>query len=192
MSTQEPECMALLFEFLHSLIELELPKLPPLYPRIITLALKWIQTDLVCSQAIAVLRTIALNTESEKTHILEPLAKRLPVFFVALDPKESELPTNTEHNKRVCALMQLLRAMVQADSIKMDVLNAIKEDHIQQIFYPLLGMDESPRLRAGPVDTYSPEAINLYVCALALVDQLAKVNMEWVPMYTNLLKQKYV
>lgn len=189
--THEPECVSLVFEFIHSLMELKLQKLRRLYPRLLGVALTWIQTDLVCFQALSILRTIAVQTEPFEGHMLEPLLNSMPIFLIALAPsqEEEEVPTNIEHNKRLSALTQLFRALLQVDQTKNTVLASLKEDHIVKIFYPLIG-SVSPRLRANTADTFSVEAINLYVNAVALVDQLAKSDAQWVNIYSTLLKHR--
>lgn len=189
VQSQEPECVSLVFEFIYSLMEMKLTKLKRLHPKLLTVALKWIQTDLVCFQALSILKTIALQTEPFEGHTLKPLLNSMEIFLIALTPGDEEVPTHIEHNKRISALMQLLRALLQVEDTKTYVLCSLKEDHVLKIFYPLIGC-LSPRLRANDADTYSIEAVNLYVNAVALVDQLAKTDAQWIHMYQNLLKYK--
>lgn len=154
----------------------------------INIALKWIQTDLVCSQALAILRTIAVNTDNANSIILEPVLTGLPIFILALGTGE-EIPTNIEHNKRLGALMQLFRALVRADTIGDRVVSALKEETIYNIFGPILGKSALQN-RANHADISSIEAVNMYVNTLSLVDELAKKNTNWIPVQNKLLNQK--
>lgn len=61
----------------------------------------------------------------------------------------------------------------------------MKEEIICKVFYPLLG-DDSPRLKAA----YSEEAVTLYIHAVALVIELSKNTVNWVPIRENLLQQR--
>lgn len=56
---QDPECMALLFQFLHSIVKLNMQKFVSLYPVLVKLAIHWVQNDIVCSEALAILTSIA-------------------------------------------------------------------------------------------------------------------------------------
>lgn len=188
-SGNDPECMALLFEFLHFLLQLQLPKLAPLHPQFVNIALKWTQTEFVCSNALAVLRTVVLNQSEEDNNILEPVLEGLQIFLMAIENNEEEIPTHIENNKRLSALMELLRVLVKASNTRTKVLAVLKEELLLKIFTPLLG-DKSPRTRASSENTYTPEAVLLYVNAIALIDELVKHDLQWINLHNNLMQQK--
>lgn len=185
----DSECMTLLFEFLHFLIQLKLPKLVPLHPRLVNVALEWIKADLVCSEALAILRTVAINTTEDECIILEPFLSGLPIFLLAIENGKEEIPTHIENNKRLSALMELLRALVKAESTCNRVLGVLKQELLSKIFVPLLG-DKSPSSRPSNANTYSAEAIVLYVNAIALIDELAKHDNKWIELHISLMQQK--
>ncbi|KAL3273249.1 hypothetical protein HHI36_014703 [Cryptolaemus montrouzieri] len=186
------ECVALIFQFLHYLIQMNLECLKPFYSKFIQISLQWVQSDVVSHQSIAILKTIAINTSAGKTDILKPLGVSLPVFLLALDyGTQEDIPTHTEHNRKIGALLQLLRVMMRVDHLKPKILMELKEETILKVFYPLLG-DDSPRLRANDHNTCSEEAINLYTHALALVDELAKHDVSWVTIRENFLQQRQI
>jgi hypothetical protein len=55
----EAECVGMLFEFLHSLVTLQVPGLNRLYPHIVTVAMQWIRTELACTQSLSLIYSIA-------------------------------------------------------------------------------------------------------------------------------------
>lgn len=57
----EAECVGMLFEFLHSLITLQVPGLSRLYPRFVAMAMQWIRTELACAQSLSLICSIAVD-----------------------------------------------------------------------------------------------------------------------------------
>ncbi|XP_018319002.1 uncharacterized protein LOC108732610 isoform X2 [Agrilus planipennis] len=187
---QEPECMALLLEFFHAVIEMKIPKIELLHSRMVALALKWLQVEAVCSQALAVLRTVAVNSAYDST-ISEQLMVGLPIFTFVLNVSEDDFSASIERNKRLNALMQLLKVLVLCPNSQSRIVNAIENEYLEKIFLPLLGL-KSPRERATDASTMSPEAIGLYVNAVALIVELAKINPACVDMRDELLKHRQI
>ena len=185
------ECVSIVLEFLHTLMELSLPQLKLHHQRLIETSLKLIQNNGVDSQAMSLMRIVALNTDSESRYILEPILNSLPAFLTDLESKDEEIPTNVEYNKRISILMELLKVLVQTESFRDRVLSIVKLEHIEKIFSPLI-CNRSPRTRACDADTSSAEAVELYINALVLVHELARCNHFWSEAQQNLLQQKYV
>lgn len=189
MKSYDPECLALLFEFLHTIIDLKFSQLTPLLPRILCIALKWIQTDIACSQALSVLRTIAINTSLEHADILEPLHSGIPIFIIMLNHGAEESAGNLEQQKRVGALLQLFRALLQVDGLKQKVLEELNEMPLKKLFAPLV--DGNSTMASGDESNiYSADAVNLFTFALGLVDDLAKIQPTWIGLYCILMQQK--
>ncbi|KAF5292722.1 hypothetical protein FQR65_LT11190 [Abscondita terminalis] len=187
-----PECIMLSFQFLHFVIKLREPNLPSLNSRLIQLALNWIQVDTVCSEALAILRTVAVNTNEDTCSILDPFINCLPMFLLAIaNGEEEEMSFTLENNKRLCSLMELLRALMKSDSTKDRVVSVLKEDLFVKIFMPFIGCS-SPRTRASNVNTGSSEAILLYVNAIALIYELLKYNERWIIFFADLLQHKQI
>lgn len=185
----DPECLSLLFEFLHTVIELKFHQLGPLLPRILRIALKWIQTDIACTQALSVLRTIAINTPADSNSILEPLQGGIPVFILMLNHGAEETAGNLEQQRRVGALLQLLRALLQVDGLKQKVLEELAEAPLKRMFGPVV--DGGASMAGGDeASIYSADAVNLFTFGLGLVDDLAKVQPGWIGLYCVLMQQK--
>ncbi|GJQ81759.1 hypothetical protein Trydic_g306 [Trypoxylus dichotomus] len=169
----DPECMSLVLTFLHSLVELRLSKLVPFYERLVRVSLRWLQSEVVSTQALVILRTIALQDVG--ANILEPILNvnnSLSLLLLELEHKTDEIPTNLEYNMKLSSLMELLLSLLK-------------------IFSPILG-DRTPRQRANDVDTTSKEAITLYTISLTLIYELSKYAEVWEKMYSCLIQQKQI
>ncbi|XP_060521990.1 uncharacterized protein LOC132699350 [Cylas formicarius] len=181
---QDPECMSQILEFIHFLADLKVPTLSSQYPRLISFAVKWINESPASFQAFALLKTIAVNAEKQNNGMLEALVVGLPVFLALLN--EESMPNHVQHHKRLGALLQLLKAVLQVKSIRGKVLQELHEDLLSKIFRPLLG-DDSPEYRD---DTCTIEAVNLYIYGLALIAELVKCDKSWLEFLNSLLSNR--
>ncbi|KRT84391.1 hypothetical protein AMK59_1149 [Oryctes borbonicus] len=189
-SEHDPECISLVLKFLHSLVELKLSKLVPFYERLVRISLGWLQSEAVSTQALVILRTIALQDVGAS--ILEPILNSnnsLSLLLLELEHKTDEIPTNLEYNKKLSSLMELLLSLLKVASLKEKVLSIVKEGHVFKIFNPLLG-DKSPRHRANDVDTTSKEAVTLYIISLTLIYEMSKYSVVWEEVYSSLIQHK--
>lgn len=152
------------------------------------MALKWIQTDIACTQALSVLRTIAINTPSENANILEPLHSGIPIFVLMLNHGAEESSGNLEQQKRVGALLQLMKTLLQVDGLKERVLEELNEIPLRKLFVPVL--DGKSTMASGDDSIYSADAVNLFAFALGLIDDLAKLQPSWISLYCSLMQQK--
>lgn len=189
-SDNDPECISLLLQFLHSLVELKLSKLIPFNERLVRLSLRWLQVEIISVQALTMLRTIALQDVGDS--ILEPILNvnnSLSLLLLELEHKTEEIPTNLEYNKKLSALIELLFSLLKLESLREKVLSIVHTEHLVKIFSPLLG-DRSPRQRANDVDISSKEAVTLYVISLALIYEMSKYSNQWKEFYSNLIQQR--
>lgn len=185
----DPECLSLLFEFLDKIIEMKFAQLTPLIPRILTIALKWIQADIASAQALSVLRTIAINTVPEHENLLEPLHSGISVFIMMLNYRLEETSGNLEHQKRIVALLQLIRVLLHVDGLKEKVLMEINEVPLKKLFAPVID-GNSLMGSSGDDVVYSIDTVNLFTFALGLIDDLAKIQPSWISLYCDLMQQK--
>lgn len=173
-----PECVAIVFEFLHVILEMQIGTLESLYGRMINITLKWIQADIVCSKAIAILRTIAVNTNKSNNKILEPISAAIPIFSVAMDGNLE----SAEHVKRFGAIMQLFDVLIKTEQFRIKILEHINEKMIQKIFRLLF---------ENNINCYLTEdTINMYIYALIFIDNVANYNDKWTSLEGELLQQK--
>lgn len=147
-----------------------------LHQRIINIALKWIQTDLVCHRAIIILKTIAIYTEQSQYEILEPIVMAVPVLTVALDNNTD----NGDNINRLGAIMQLFCVLSKDHTFRSKILLHLKKDVIYKIFNNLF--DNKTNM--------SEDAIYMYVYCLSLINVLANFDEEWCQYKCKLLQQK--
>lgn len=162
-------------------------ELTDLYPRILQVSLRWIQTDIACTQALSVLRTIAVSATQHGNVDLEQIATSIPVLIMSVNHRGEETPMNVEYQKRIGALLQLLKALVQVESLREKISQDLSVEMVERLFMPVVmgnasGDDDS--------STYSQEAINLYVYTMGLIDELAKHGSEWMNLRCNLMQLK--
>ncbi|CAH0563585.1 unnamed protein product [Brassicogethes aeneus] len=195
----EPECLGIVFEFFLGLLERKLPYLDELRPKFIAVTLKWIQNDHVSSQALNILKSIAVNTQNHDNVILEPLIAGLPVYLLSLNTLQGNIPSNNEHNKKLVALLQLLEAMLKVDSLRDKVLKDINPESIGKVFLPLTGEEGAGDVSKTKSHSYksmesveNTESINLYVYGLSLVNMLAKYDPDWAKKQTRLMQNREV
>lgn len=172
-----PECIGTIFEFLLVIIDMKIKEFVSLHSKIITIALKWIQTDVVCNSAIGILRTIALYTDREQQVILEPIAKAIPILIHTIDNNLE----NVENVKRLSAIMHLLQVLVQDESFRKKILEHLNENVLRKLFNVLL---------ENKANNVSEESVNMYIYELSLIDRLAAFDEKWLQYECNLLQQR--
>ncbi|XP_068083238.1 protein CIP2A isoform X2 [Anabrus simplex] len=193
--TCDAECVGMLFEFLHQLINLQVTALTPLFPRLMSLALHWmIHNTMACTQSLSLLRTIVVNmgkgiTESEiMENILSQLDQGLPVLMVILDNGgEDGFPVNSENRTRLTALIQLLQEMCKWPPLRQKVLTSVKFQSIHRLFQQLLSAEP-----CGASNLFQEEVTKLYVHALDFISDLSSHNAKWMEVYSELLQHKQV
>ncbi|XP_044272834.1 uncharacterized protein LOC123016480 [Tribolium madens] len=187
----EPECFALVFEFLGFLTAIKVPAVASMYPILIQIALKWIHTDLVSSQALALLKSIAVNVDENENGILEPLVQGLPIFLNTLDSSRNEDgPSYVEQNLKIAGLLQLLRIMTQVSSIRPKILEDLKVSTVCKVLGCLQDAENAPNYKSNDLDMANIDTVNLYVHGIALVNELAKHDITWMNLQTNLMQHK--
>ncbi|KAH1026073.1 uncharacterized protein LOC109536708 isoform X2 [Dendroctonus ponderosae] len=190
-SDQDLECVEALLEFIDFLIEAKVPQISSLYGRIIPLALNWMQEMTTSYRALSVLRDIAINVDQNESKILEFLMASLRMFMFTLKCCQDEkMMASTDFIKRLGALLQLLTAMIQVESMREKVMQEIQQDVFRSIFASLLG-DSSPRSGDSP-SSCKIEAVNLYLYALALLAKLAERSNEWLDYLNELLHDRQI
>ncbi|KAJ8930918.1 hypothetical protein NQ314_016242 [Rhamnusium bicolor] len=193
-----PECISLVLEFIHSLMLHDIVSIINLHAKISTLAIDWVNSEGVSYQALAVLtKIIEKNTEGEaeknSSELLQSLIKALPSLLLIL--QSNSMPSNMESCRRLGALLQLLRAMLQANSIRTNVLHILKEETIEKVFMPLQLdnlIDCLPRLKSNDTNMSSTDAVNTYLYALGLVNELAQHDASWLALQSALMENRLI
>lgn len=192
-----PECISVILEFIHSLMILDTEPITDLNPKITSLAINWISSEWVSFQALAVLTKIVenvLETENDKTNaeILQSLVGSLPVFILIL--QSNAIPSNMESCRRLGAVLQLFRGMIQAASIRPSVLHVLKEEFIARVFIPLqsdnLNVECLPIFKSSDAGVSSTDAVDTYLYALGLVNDLAQYGVNWLGLQSTLMENR--
>ncbi|CAG2061072.1 unnamed protein product [Timema podura] len=76
-SSSEPECVSVLFEFLESLVMLQVPGLSSIYPDIVKEAMNWIPTNMACTKSLQLICTVAMETRKQACGSQEALWLRV-------------------------------------------------------------------------------------------------------------------
>lgn len=175
--------MSLLFEFLKSLVELKIDELSNLYPRMVNLALNWIQTETVSSKALALLKSIVFVPEKSQTVPLENLASGLPMFIHMLQD-EDNLSTSYEHCNKMSALLQLLQALITCHDVKDRIFEQLNQTSVKNSLGQMLRNEELLKCRE------SNGCVELCVNALVLICELSKYDSVWYQFYLEFINQK--
>ncbi|KAK4873807.1 hypothetical protein RN001_013167 [Aquatica leii] len=188
-SDNNNECANLVIKFLNFVLKLRQPNLPALDSRLVNIALNWIQVDSVCSEALTLLREVAVNSAAESSSVLDPFLNCLPIFLRSIRNGDDEISTCIENNKKINSLIELLRVLVQAEYIRKRVLAMVKEELFTKIFTPLIGTSSSGTTN---LNTCSTGATLLYVNCLALIYDLSKYDDCWIRFFTHLMLHKQI
>lgn len=181
--TTDHECMSLLFEFLKSLVELKIDELGNLYPRMVNVALNWIQTETVCSKAMALLKSIAYIPTEKSSIVLESLASGLPMFIHMLQD-EDNLSTTYEHCNKMSALLQLLQTLVTCKDVRDEIFEQLNQTRVKSALEQILNNEELIKCRE------TNGCVELCVNALVLICELSKFETSWYQFYLQFINQK--
>nr|CAD7572231.1 unnamed protein product [Timema californicum] len=195
-SSSEPECVSVLFEFLESLVMLQVPGLSSIYPDIVKEAMNWIPTNMACTKSLQLICTIAMETRKEACgsqealwlRVLEQLDHGLSRLLLILDTGGDEnFPVDADTRTRLTSLIQLLQEMSKTSSLKQKILDAVNSQVLQKVFQPLLCTE----VKSGD-NFFQSEVTALYVHSLDLMSDLASHDAQWLNLYSGLLQHKQV
>nr|XP_033333504.1 uncharacterized protein LOC117224575 [Megalopta genalis] len=191
----DPECVALMMEFLASLVKLKLSALIPLYPLCVKTAMTWVPVEQVCSKALTLIRVTVIEARRTKTSS-EVLAELdASVLMLIINSEKSgiqgvqELSLETE--TRLAELMQLFQEMVKTPTLRTKVMQSLSEQTIYKLLSPLLD-SESCTADDFPGKYIQNPNTNLCIHALALIADLAAHNSNWLTLYSELLRKRQI
>ncbi|XP_066586572.1 protein CIP2A homolog L [Prorops nasuta] len=189
----DPGYIALVFEFLIILVKLRLPSLINLYSSCIKFAMIKVSIEQACSKALALIRTIIIDStqpeiSSEILADLDP-SVFMPIIIKDMKDVEKRSKPNVDPEK-FSELMQLLQEMVKSNSIRIKIIEIFSEHLMKEIFRPLLSFETSKE--CWPSNLICDTSTSFYIHALALTANLAAKNSSWLTLYTELLDKKQV
>lgn len=195
-SDSDPDCVALLMEFLLSLVKLKVSALISLYPACVKSAMTWVPVEQVCSKALALIRMIVI--ESRRTKVATDVLTELDpsVLMLITTTEDDEMLEKNDLNSseaqgRLAELMQLFQEMVKISSLRTKILQAFNEQEMRKLLKPILDYEGSPNGN-WPGNFIQNSTTNLYIHALALTADLAANNSNWLTLYSELLRKKQI
>ncbi|XP_043271949.1 uncharacterized protein [Venturia canescens] len=203
-STSDPECVSLVMEFLLSLFSLKLTTLVSLYPVCVKVAMGWIPVEQVCSKALALIRTVVIDSRRMENPIdvLSDLDLSMLMLVVKCDDEDDRTKgTNeskwkdqrsVESESRLTELMQLLQEMARISTLKIKVMQAFNEQAMRKLFRAMLEQNDSSCSNRWPGNLFNDPATALYIHALALTADHAAYDSTWLTLYSELLQKKQV
>ncbi|XP_029668888.1 uncharacterized protein LOC115238883 [Formica exsecta] len=191
----DPECIALMMEFLLSLVKLKLTALTPLYPACIKSAMTWVPVEQVCSKALALIRSIIIDSRRTKTSI-EVLTEVDPSVLMLITNPEDETngqngSQNAEMETKQAELMQLFQEMIKTPALKKKIMQSFSEHAMRRLFSRMLD-NEFPAAGDWTGNFVQNASTNLYIYALALTADLATSYSNWLTLYSELLSKKQI
>ncbi|XP_043518292.1 uncharacterized protein LOC122533033 [Frieseomelitta varia] len=191
----DPECVALMMEFLSSLVKLKLSSLVSLYPLFVKTAMTWVPVEQVCSKALALIRVTVVDARRTKL---------FPEVLAELDASVLMLILNTENDEiqgkyeltletetKLAELMQLFQEMVKTSTLRTKVMQSFSEQIIRKLLNPMLD-SETCAADNWPGNFIQNPTTNLCIYALALTADLAADNSQWLTLYSELLRKKQI
>ncbi|XP_058800070.1 protein CIP2A homolog [Phymastichus coffea] len=190
----DQECSNLIMEFLLSLMKLKATDLVQLYPSIVKVAVSRVPINNVCTNALALIRNIVVDSRRTKNNleVLEELdLSVLTLLIKEDDDMDGNHETNTiENEKNLTELMQLFQELVKTPAIRTKVLEVLTVPKMQGLLRTILDSSNDSRLLEKPRNLFHDPSTDFYIHALALVADLATNNTQWLTLYTEILKKK--
>ncbi|KOC58895.1 Protein CIP2A [Habropoda laboriosa] len=189
----DPECVALMMEFLSSLIKLKLSALVPLYALCVKTAMTWVPVEQVCSKALALIRVTVIDARRTKisSEVLAELDASVLMLIINSENDEvqekCELTLETE--TKLAELMQLFQEMVKTSTLRTKIMQSLNEQTICKLLSPMLD-SETCASSDWPGNFIQNPTTNLCIHALALIADLAAHNSHWLTLYSELLRKK--
>ncbi|KAG7209026.1 hypothetical protein KM043_015191 [Ampulex compressa] len=191
----DPECVALIMEFLSSLVKLKLPTLISLYSACVKSAMTWVPVEQVSSKALALIRMAVIDSRRAKT-FSDVLAELDPSVLMLIICAEDKVDGKDQHCSsetmtRLAELMQLFQEMVKIATLRPKVVQSFNEQVMYKLLKPILDYDASSNGDWQAHLIQNPTT-NFCIHALALTADLAANNSNWLTLYTELLSSKAI
>ncbi|KAJ8680087.1 hypothetical protein QAD02_015874 [Eretmocerus hayati] len=188
------ECARLVMEFLASLMKLRATDLITLYPLIVKNAVSWVPIEYVGSKALALIRTIIIDSKRTKNNaeVLEELDLSVLTLIIKEDDEmDGSFSKNSiETEKNLTELMKLFHELIKTPAIRTRVLEVFSVAKMRLLMRALLDCGNDSGLLEKSRNLFNDPSTDFYVHALALVADLAANNTHWLTLYTELLQRK--
>lgn len=192
----DPECTALVIEFLLLLVKLKLSGLYSLYQECIKIAMTWIPVDQVSSKALALVKHILIDSRRSKnlTDLLTEI--NLQVLILALGTEDDEIieiceERSLEVDAKITEVLQLLQELIKIPNIRGQVIQIFTEQSMKKILRPILENDINSQSE-WPGNLFRDPSVSLYIYALSLTADLAVQDSDWLTLYSALIQKRQI
>ncbi|KYN00114.1 PREDICTED: protein CIP2A homolog [Cyphomyrmex costatus] len=189
----DPECVALMMEFLLLLVKLKLTAIAPLYPACIKSAMMWVPVEQVCSKALALIRSVIIDSRRTRTCV-EVLTEIDPSVLMLITNQEDEVNDQSGSQNaemKQAELMQLFQEMIKTPALKKKIISSFNENAMRKLFNHVLD-NELSTSGNWTKNFMQNTSTNLYIHALALTADLAANHSNWLTLYSELLSKKQI
>ncbi|XP_003693856.1 uncharacterized protein LOC100869785 isoform X1 [Apis florea] len=191
----DPECVALMMEFLSSLVKLKLSALVTLYPLCVKTAMTWVPVEQVCSKALALIRVTVIDARRTKSssEVLAELDASVLMLIINSenDEVQEKCELTLEREIKLAELMQLFQEMVKTSTLRTKVMQSLNEQMIRKLLSAMLD-SETYATNDWPGNFIQNPTTSLCIHALALTADLAAHNSNWLTLYSELLRKKQI
>lgn len=191
----DPECVALMMEFLSSLVKLKLSALVSLYPLCVKTAMTWVPVEQVCSKALALIRVTVIDARRTKSssEVLAELDASVLMLIINSenDEVQEKCELTLEREIKLAELMQLFQEMVKTSTLRTKVMQSLNEQMIRKLLSAMLD-SETYATNDWPGNFIQNPTTSLCIHALALTADLAAHNSNWLTLYSELLRKKQI
>ncbi|XP_034949167.1 uncharacterized protein [Chelonus insularis] len=196
----DPLCVALVLEFILSLIKLKLPSLVSLYSQFIKISMEWIScnnnNDQVIIKALALIKTIVVESRRSKGFgdLISDLNLKALMVVVENENDTNELSDegSIETNSKLTELIQLLSEMSKVPNLRAQVTEAFNEQTMRRLLRPLCEQKDLTPANNWPGFLLHNPSISFYIYALILAADLSSENSNWLSLYSELIQKKQI
>ncbi|KAF6201695.1 hypothetical protein GE061_004090 [Apolygus lucorum] len=188
------DCADILFEYLCETVGFECFDFEHLYPKLLSLAFRWVCSEGVSTNALNLITTITSriskissedSAENEVTNqVLEVMNEQLSVILLLLD-MDGRVQSN-ESYQRLTALLHLLSKMIHIPKFTDKILTSLDPKVFRSLFDEL----RLPDLQQNSL--FQESVYSFYIKALVFLQELSDKETSWLLLYNELLLQKQV
>ncbi|KAJ8965606.1 hypothetical protein NQ317_004365 [Molorchus minor] len=160
------------------------------------LAINWVNSEWVSYQALVVLTKITerARENDNSTEISNMLMAALPSFMFIL--RSNAAFSNMECCRRLGALLQLFRAMLQNGNFRAHTLQSLKIESVKEVFTSLqsddLQLDSLPYFKSENGSATSTDAAHTYLYGLGLINDLVQYDAHYLDLQGTLMENRKV
>ncbi|XP_050419664.1 uncharacterized protein LOC126832775 [Adelges cooleyi] len=188
------QCVHLVLQFIHYVIQLKIGIADILYPDIILHISYWAQFDELCTITLPILQSITYDIRNRNSSIElnllnsvnSKLEQSLNVLFNLFDNNSNlEISCNNKTWEKYTVCFRLLQEMLKLRNLYEKIDDKLNCSSLQLLFHSLMLVDIKIPCNLENIQF-------VYVEALCLLSDLVNKNPKWMSLYSEVLNQKHV